>query len=55
MAALGLVFGFEVCFPLVAWAFGKPIGDLRDICTLVVTPTVTVIGTARGFYFSSRL
>ena len=47
-------FGFEICFLLVAWVFGKPISDLKDICTLVVTPTVTLLGTALGFYFSSR-
>ncbi len=54
VVVLGIVFAFEIAFLLVAWASGKPIADVKELGTLLVTPTVTLLGTGLGFYFSSK-
>jgi len=54
VVVLGIVFAVEVGFLVVAWASGKPIADVKELGTLLVTPTVTLLGTGLGFYFSSK-
>ena len=47
--------GTEIIVMLLAWLFwGKTTSDVKDIATIIFTPTLTLLGTAIGFYFSKR-
>ncbi len=54
VVGLGAIYAVESAFLLGSWADGRSIADLKELVTLLVTPTVTLLGTALGFYFSSR-
>jgi hypothetical protein len=54
--ALSLVgiFGFEVVGAFVALWFCTRLQELKDVITLILGPTVAVIGSVLGFYFGTR-
>jgi hypothetical protein len=53
--SLVAIFGVEVTGSMVAlWVCGARLQELKDILTLVLGPTVALVGSATGFYFASR-
>jgi hypothetical protein len=51
---LVFIFGFEVVAAMLALLFcGADLRGLKDLLTLILTPTVALAGSVIGFYFAT--
>lgn len=49
------IFGVEVVGAMVAlWLCGGDVQGLKDLLTLIIGPTVALVGSVTGFYFGAR-
>jgi hypothetical protein len=55
--ALVVIFGIEVIGAMLALWFCKPpmIDSIKEVLTLILGPTVALVGSATGFYFGTRM
>jgi hypothetical protein len=50
------IFGFEVFAAMAALLLCKPaqISDVKELLTVILSPTVALVGSATGFYFGTN-
>jgi hypothetical protein len=60
MIWLVIVFGTEVIFVLLAmtvpamWCKTVPVDEIKEVMLIIFGPTIALVGSATGFYFSTR-
>jgi hypothetical protein len=53
--ALVVIFGIEVIGAMLAlWLCSARMAELKDILSLILSPTVALVGAVTGFYFGTQ-
>jgi hypothetical protein len=52
--SLVAIFGVEVVAALLTVLCGRDLATIKDILTIILGPTVALVGSATGFYFGTK-